>query len=83
MSKGRTGTEVLDELQSEAEKLLSLLNDRQLGLMSWDMFFVGRLKNIHNLIVSLTGVSKCTLSVAEQVEQVKSMMHGEGGNYGS
>lgn len=64
----KTGTQVLDELQDETEKLLGLLKDRQLGLISWDIFFVERLKNIHSIIVRLTGASKCFLSVAEHVE---------------
>lgn len=40
----------LDELQSEVEKLLSLLRDRQTGLMSWNMFLEDRLKKIKVLM---------------------------------
>ncbi len=40
----------LDELQAEAEKLVSLLKDRQLGLMSRNQFLSERIKNIHALI---------------------------------
>lgn len=39
----------LDELQSEAEKLVSLLKDRQPGLMTWNNFLRERLEAIHQL----------------------------------
>lgn len=39
----------LDKLQEETEKLLVLLQDRQRGLMTWNMFLEERLKNIVNL----------------------------------
>jgi len=40
----------LDDLHNEAKKLVSLLDDRQLGLMTWNDFLVERLKNIHKMI---------------------------------
>jgi len=40
---------VLDELQQEAEKLLALLKDRQIGMMTWDDFMRERLQKIHAL----------------------------------
>lgn len=40
----------LDELQREVEKLSSLLNDRQPGTMTWNMFLSERLTNIKKLI---------------------------------
>jgi len=39
----------LDKLQGEAEKLLSLLKDRQPGLMAWNEFMKERLEAIHKL----------------------------------
>jgi hypothetical protein len=39
----------LDDLQAEVEKLLSLLNNRQPGLMSWNNALYERLKNIKEL----------------------------------
>ncbi len=36
----------LDELESEVEKLLALLRNRQPGLMTWNMFLGERLKSI-------------------------------------
>jgi hypothetical protein len=39
----------LDELQTEAEKLLSLLKDRQPGLATWNMFLYERLQNLYKL----------------------------------
>ncbi len=39
----------LDELQEEAEWLLSLLKDRQLGLFSWHIFLRKRLQKLHDL----------------------------------
>ena len=39
----------LDELQQEAEKLVSLLKDRQPGLMTWNEFIQERLQNLHRL----------------------------------
>ena len=42
-------------LQGEAEKLLALLKDRQLGLMSWHMFMNERLTNMHGLISRMLG----------------------------
>ena len=40
----------LDEVQTEVEKLLSLLNDRQPGTMTWNSFLSERLHTIHGLI---------------------------------
>lgn len=40
----------LDELQAEVEKLLSLLRDRQPGLMTWNMFLEKRLSTISKMI---------------------------------
>lgn len=40
----------LDELQSEVEKLLSLLKNRQPGLFTWNDFLAERLKNIKQMI---------------------------------
>lgn len=40
----------LDELQIEIEKLLSLLNDRQPGMMTWNMFLRERLEAIKKML---------------------------------
>lgn len=40
----------LDELHAEVRKLLSLLDDRQPGLISWNMFLEERLKSIAKMI---------------------------------
>jgi hypothetical protein len=40
----------LDELQEEAQKLLKLLEDRQIGTMGWNMFMTERLQKIKQLI---------------------------------
>lgn len=45
----------LDELQQEAEKLLSLLNDRQPGLMTWNEFLHERIKKLHALTSQALG----------------------------
>ena len=39
----------LDKLQQETEKLLALLKDRQLGMMTWNGFLQERLTNLHEL----------------------------------
>lgn len=39
----------LNELQSEVVKLLSLLNDRQPGLFTWNQFLADRLKSVVTL----------------------------------
>lgn len=39
----------LDELQTETEKLLALLNDRQPGFMTWNLFLVERLTAIKKM----------------------------------
>ncbi|MBU1046860.1 hypothetical protein KKH36_03730 [Patescibacteria group bacterium] len=39
----------LDELQKELEKTLSLLENRQPGLMSWNTFLKERLQNINKM----------------------------------
>lgn len=40
----------LDELQSEVERLLSLLRDRQPGLFSWNDYLRSRLSTIRKMI---------------------------------
>ncbi len=40
----------LDELQIEVEKLLSLLKDRQIGVLAWNMFLTERLRSIQEMI---------------------------------
>lgn len=45
----------LDELQQEVEKLLSLLRDRQPGLMCWNEFLHERIKNLHALTSQALG----------------------------
>lgn len=40
----------LDELQKEVEKLLSLLKDRQQGMMTWNLFLSDRLTSIKGMI---------------------------------
>ncbi|HSV94616.1 MAG TPA: hypothetical protein VLH94_01365 [Spirochaetia bacterium] len=40
----------LDEFQVEIEKMLSLLKDRQTGMISWYGFFLDRLKSLHSMI---------------------------------
>lgn len=42
----------LNELQAEVEKLLALLQDRQPGLMSWNMLLNERLQSIQKMIES-------------------------------
>jgi len=44
-----------DKLQEEAEKLVSLLKDREVGLFSWHMLLNKRLKSIHDLLCPLFG----------------------------
>lgn len=39
----------LDELQLETEKLLSLLKDRQPGMVGWNMFLRERLQKLHHI----------------------------------
>ena len=45
----------LDDLQQEAEKLLSLLKDRHPGLMTWNDFMRKRLQNLHELASQALG----------------------------
>lgn len=40
----------LDELTQEAEKLLGLLNDRQPGLITWNVLLYERLQSLYKLI---------------------------------
>lgn len=40
----------LDELQSEAEKLVSLLKDRNLGLMAWNESLSKQVKSLRDLL---------------------------------
>ena len=42
-----------DRLQEEAEKLVALLKDREVGLFSWHMLLNERLKTIHDLLCPL------------------------------
>lgn len=39
----------LEKLQEETEKLLALLQDRQPGLMTWNMFLKERLESVVTL----------------------------------
>ncbi|MEK7089288.1 MAG: hypothetical protein AAB920_00530, partial [Patescibacteria group bacterium] len=41
----------LDELQTEAEKLVALLKDREHGLIGWNICMRERLTKLHSLIV--------------------------------
>lgn len=45
----------LDDLQKQTEKLLSLLNDRQPGLMTWNQFMLERLESLQQLISQALG----------------------------
>jgi len=45
----------LDELQNEAEKLVSLLKDKQTGLMSWNFLLRDRLEKLHELTSEALG----------------------------
>lgn len=40
----------LDELQKETKLLLALLEDRHVGLMTWKLFMLKRLRKMHALI---------------------------------
>lgn len=53
-SSFRGSATLLDKLQVEVEKLLSLLKDRQPGLMTWNMFLEERLETIQKMITELT-----------------------------
>ncbi len=44
-----------DKLQEEAEKLVSLLKDREVGMFSWHILLNERLKSIHDLLCPLFG----------------------------
>lgn len=48
----RTNALNLDELQSEVEKLLVLLTDRQPGLITWNMGLNERLEFIQKMLES-------------------------------
>ncbi len=48
----------LDELQTEAERLLSLLKDRQHGLISWNLYLKERIENIHRISSVVVGDKK-------------------------
>ena len=54
MRRGNPPLTLLDKLQAEVEKLLSLLKDRQPGLMTWNMFLEERLKTIQKMTTELT-----------------------------
>jgi hypothetical protein len=45
----------LDELQSEAEKLVALLKDRQPGLVTWNTLMNERVESIHNMTGEILG----------------------------
>ena len=45
----------LDELQEETEKFLSLLKEREVGLMTWNMSIFERLEKMHTLISKALG----------------------------
>jgi hypothetical protein len=45
----------LDNLQTEVEKLLSLLKHREPGLMSWNMFLLERFRNLHKITSQALG----------------------------
>ena len=42
-----------DRLQEEAEKLVALLKDREVGLFSWHILLNERLKTIHDILCPL------------------------------
>jgi hypothetical protein len=81
----------LDDLQGEAEKLVSLLKDRQPGLTTWHMFLHERIASLRDLLNgAFPEVKKLVLkarfsllvggkSVRELVKMVKSV--GELGSY--
>ena len=48
----------LDDLQTEVEKLLLLLKDRQTGLMGWNGWMKERLENIHHLTGKALGTGE-------------------------
>lgn len=48
--------EKLDEMQAETEKLLALLKDRHVGLMTWNQFLNERLRNMRAIIHDAIGV---------------------------
>ena len=52
--KRSTGVD-LDELQREAEMLVSLLKDRHPGLMTWNVFFHQRLETLQGMISEALG----------------------------
>ena len=45
----------LDEIQNEAEKLVSLLKERETGMFSWHMLLNERLMSLHNFLCPLFG----------------------------
>jgi len=46
---------ILDELQDTCEKLLVLLKDRHIGLMDWNIFFAGRIRELKDSIKKIEG----------------------------
>ena len=54
LAQNTTASTLLDKLQAEVEKLLSLLKDRQPGLMTWKEHVEERLKTIQKMITELT-----------------------------
>jgi len=49
------GEVLLDELQMEAEKLVALLKDRQVGLFTWHDFLRERVQKMHELTSRMMG----------------------------
>lgn len=45
----------LDELQRETKQLLALLEDRQIGMLSWHIFMRERLSYLHHLTSKALG----------------------------
>ena len=66
--KRRPGYIDLDELQMEAEKLLSLLKDRQHGLISWNLSLLERIEDIHRITSSVVGGTNKPVITPETVE---------------
>ena len=58
----------LDVLQSEAEKLLALLNDRQPGIIAWHEFMKERLESIYDLAAAALGKSKPNVIYSAEID---------------
>lgn len=50
VSRDKVATIDLDQLQTEAERLVSLLKDRQPGLMTWNEMLRSRLIRIRQML---------------------------------